>query len=96
MIRPLGNACPEFVIAARTRSRASRIALSASPTIVNAGSPVLRMSASTQTRRASTPSIANVMTRASTGQNAACRWSSRTSSSRSSSVTPTASNRSSA
>ena len=34
MIRPSGNTKPEFVIAARTRSRASRTALSASPTTV--------------------------------------------------------------
>src|SRR3954451_9174300 len=51
-------------MAARTRSRASRTALSARPTTVNAGSPS-RMSDSTQTRRASTPSTANVMTRES-------------------------------
>src|SRR3954447_4024510 len=51
-------------MAARTRSRASRTALSASPTTVNAGSPS-RMSASTQTRRASTPSTTKVMTRES-------------------------------
>src|SRR3954453_1329635 len=51
-------------MAARTGSRASRTALSASPTTVNAGSPS-RMSASTQTRRASTPSTAKVMTRES-------------------------------
>src|SRR6478752_884032 len=51
-------------MAARTRSRASRTALSASPTTVNAGRPS-RMSASTQTRRASTPSTAKVLTRES-------------------------------
>ena len=63
MIRSCGNTKPEFASAARTRSRASRTALSASPTTANAGSP-RRMSASTQTRRASTPSSANVSTRA--------------------------------
>src|SRR4051794_38583991 len=63
-MRPGGNAWPELVSADRTRSRASRIALSARPTMVNAGSPVLRMSASTHTRRASTPSMAKVTTRA--------------------------------
>ena len=65
-MRPGGNVWPEFVIAERTRSRASRIALSARPTIVNAGRPVPRMSASTHTRRDSTPSMANVVTRAIT------------------------------
>ena len=54
-MRFCGNSKPEFVIAERTRSRASRTALSASPTIVNAGRP-MRMSASTHTRRLSTPS----------------------------------------
>src|SRR4051812_11133888 len=49
-------------MAARTRSRASRTALSARPTTVKAGSPS-RMSASTQTRRASTPSTAKVAIR---------------------------------
>src|SRR4051812_9853949 len=58
-------------MAARTRSRASRTALSARPTTVNAGNPS-RMSASTQTRRASTPSTANVMTRDSIS--GAVRW----------------------
>src|SRR4051812_41628459 len=51
-------------MAARTRSRASRTALSAKPTTVNAGRPS-RMSASTQTRRAFTPSTAKVVTRES-------------------------------
>src|SRR4051794_26625711 len=63
-MRLAGNSKPELTIAARTRSRASRTALSASPTTVNAGSP-RRISASTHTRRASTPSTANVVTRAS-------------------------------
>ena len=62
-MRFCGNSKPELVIAERTRSRASRTALSASPTIVNAGRPT-RMSASTQTRRESTPSSANAVTRA--------------------------------
>src|SRR3712207_4450598 len=65
VMRPPGNTKPEFTIAARTRSRASRTALSASPTTVNAGRPE-RTSASTSTRRASTPSRANGGTRAST------------------------------
>src|SRR4051812_21514199 len=58
-------------MAERTRSRASRTALSARPTTVNAGRP-WRMSASTQTRRASTPSTANVTTRESISR--APRW----------------------
>ncbi len=70
MIRPPGNTKPEFCSAARTRSRASRTALSASPTTVNAGRPLERMSASTHTRRLVTPSTANVLTRAITAQNA--------------------------
>src|SRR5918995_3199146 len=60
-MRPSGNTKPEFVIAARTRSRASRTALSASPTTVNAGSP-RRISASTHTRRASIPSSVKLLT----------------------------------
>ena len=63
VMRFCGNSKPEFVIADRTRSRASRTALSASPTIVKAGRPT-RMSASTQTRRESTPSSAKAVTRA--------------------------------
>ena len=78
MIRPPGNTKPEFCSAARTRSRASRTALSASPTTVNAGRPLERMSASTHTRRLVTPSTANVLTRAITAQNACSTWSSRT------------------
>ena len=39
VIRCCGNSKPEFWIAARTRSRASRTALSPRPTIVNAGRP---------------------------------------------------------
>src|SRR3954447_19815913 len=62
-MRLCGNSKPELVIAERTRSRASRTALSARPTIVKAGRP-MRMSASTQTRRLSTPSSANAVTRA--------------------------------
>src|SRR5205085_5765634 len=64
VIRFNGNSKPELTMAARTRSRASRTALSARPTTVNAGRP-RRMSASTQTRRALTPSTAKVVTRAS-------------------------------
>src|SRR3954471_5060988 len=64
-MRLAGNAKPEFTSAAWTRSRASRTALSARPTTVNAGRPS-RMSASTQTRRPSTPSSAKVVTRAIT------------------------------
>ena len=63
VMRFCGNSKPELVIAERTRSRASRTALSASPTIVKAGRPT-RMSASTQTRRKSTPSRAKAVTRA--------------------------------
>src|SRR5215216_2885193 len=62
-MRSCGNTKPELTIAARTRSRASRTALSASPTTANMGSP-RRMSTSTHTRRASTPSRAKVSTRA--------------------------------
>src|SRR3954447_25807290 len=62
-MRFCGKPKPELVIAERTRSRASRTALSARPTIVKAGRP-MRMSASTQTRRLSTPSSAKAMTRA--------------------------------
>src|SRR5215207_11523128 len=51
------------MMAARTRSRASRTALSARPTTAKAGSP-RRMSASTHTRRAAIPSRQNVLTRA--------------------------------
>ena len=40
VMRPPGNTKPEFTSAARTRSRASRTALSASPTTVNAGRPL--------------------------------------------------------
>ena len=50
VMRRSGNSKPGFTSAARTRSRASRTALSASPTTVNAGRP-WRMSASTHTRR---------------------------------------------
>ena len=64
-----GNSKPEFRIAARTRSRASRTARSPSPTIVNAGSPA-RMSTSTVTRRGSSPSMEKVVTWASTAANA--------------------------
>jgi hypothetical protein len=51
VIRLAGNWKPEFSSAACTRSRASRTAASASPTIVNAGNPGL-MSISTLTARA--------------------------------------------
>ena len=65
VMRRSGNSKPEFTSADRTRSRASRTALSASPTTVNAGRP-WRMSASTQTRRLATPSRAKVEMRAIT------------------------------
>ena len=68
MIRRSGNVKPELRIAARTRSRDSRTAASPSPTIVNAGRPG-RMSTSTHTWRGSTPSMANVETRANTVSN---------------------------
>src|SRR4051812_21899858 len=58
-MRLSGNSKPELTIAERTRSRASRTALSGSPTTVNAGRPA-RMSASTHTRRLATPSSAKV------------------------------------
>ena len=64
VMRRSGNSKPEFCSAERTRSRASRTALSARPTTVNAGRPT-RMSASTQTRCALTPSTEKVETRAS-------------------------------
>src|SRR4051794_6949224 len=64
-MRLAGNAKPELTSAAWTRSRASRTALSASPTTAKPGRPS-RMSASTHTRRASTPSSAKVTTRAIT------------------------------
>src|SRR3954452_15251294 len=69
MIRFCGNSKPLFWIATFTRSRASRTALSPRPTIWNAGSPRWR-STSTVTRRDSIPSIANVVTRASTSERA--------------------------
>ena len=64
-MRRCGNAKPEFSSAACTRSRDSRTAASPRPTIVNAGRPV-RRSTSTVMRREASPSIANVVTRAST------------------------------
>ena len=94
VMRFCGNSKPEFVIAARTRSRASRTALSASPTIVNAGRP-RRMSHSTQTRRASTPSIANVVTAASTSERPFEVVEARPARRASSTITPIASKRSS-
>src|SRR4051794_25914521 len=63
-MRRIGNSKPALATAARTRSRASRTALSPSPTIPNAGRPA-RMSTSTQTGRASRPSSAKDRTRAS-------------------------------
>ena len=81
VIRLSGNTKPEFVIAARTRSRASRTALSASPTIVNAGRPgadvgldphPARLDAVERERRG----------RGRGHQNAPSRWSSRTSAAR--------------
>jgi hypothetical protein len=63
-MRLCGNSKPEFWIAARTRSRDSRTALSPSPTMENAGRPG-RRSTSTVTSRDSMPSMAKVVTRAS-------------------------------
>src|SRR4051794_5694021 len=63
-MRRIGNSKPALATAERTRSRASRTALSPSPTIPNAGRPA-RMSTSTQTGRASRPSSAKDRTRAS-------------------------------
>ena len=59
-----GNSKPELRIAARTRSRASRTARSARPTIAKLGRPA-RTSISTVTRRGSSPSMVKVVTRAS-------------------------------
>ena len=59
-----GNWRPEFSVAARTRSRASRTAASGRPTTVKPGSP-WRTSTSTVTSWLSTPSIANVAVLAS-------------------------------
>src|SRR4051812_3451418 len=64
--RPFGKANPEFEIALRTRSRDSLTERSPSPTIANAGRPLFLASTSTVTRRGSTPSMANVVTWAST------------------------------
>src|SRR5437763_5491469 len=64
-MRVSGNLKPEFLIAACTRSRASRTAASPRPTIANAGRPG-RMSISTQTWWGSTRSIAKAQTRPST------------------------------
>ncbi len=65
--RRWGNVHPAFCRAARTRSRASRTAVSPSPTIANAGRP-WRMSTSTVTSRDSMPRRAKVRTRASMGR----------------------------
>ena len=64
-MRENGNSKPEFCSAVRTRSRASRMAVSPRPTMVKAGSP-RRMSTSTVTGRTSRPWIEKVVTRAST------------------------------
>ena len=93
VMRFCGNSKPRLTMAERTRSRASRTALSASPTTLNAGRP-WRMSASTVTRREVTPSRANAVTRPS-HQNAPSRWSSDTRSPAASTTTPIASKRSS-
>ena len=69
VIRCSGNSKPELTIAARTRSRDSRTAASGRPTIVKEGSP-RRMSTSTSTGTASTPSRAKVRAVASTGADA--------------------------
>src|SRR4051812_44235588 len=66
-MRFCGNSKPLLVMAARTRSRASRTALSARPTTVNEGRP-RRMSHSTATRRVSTPSMAKLVTAESTSE----------------------------
>src|SRR5439155_9593904 len=67
VIRLSGNSKPELTSAARTRSRDSCTAASGRPTIVKDGRPGW-MSASTVTGSASTPTSANVTTRASTGR----------------------------
>ncbi len=63
--RRRGNSSSADAIPLRTRSRASFSALSASPTIANAGTPSW-MCASTSTRRGSSPTSACVTARAST------------------------------
>ncbi len=63
-MRLAGNSYPELRIAALMRSRASRTAASARPTIAKPGRP-RRTSTSTVTRRACRPSIVNVCARAS-------------------------------
>jgi hypothetical protein len=64
VMRRAGNSKPELSTAAWTRSRASRTAASARPTIAKAGRPG-RISTSTLTARAWSPSIVNVRARAS-------------------------------
>src|SRR5688500_20278683 len=63
-MRWVGKAKPEFLIAARTRCRASCTAASPSPTTSNFGSPC-EMSASTSTSALSTPIVVPVSTLAS-------------------------------
>ncbi len=54
-MRVSGNSKPEFLIAARTRSRDSRTAVSGRPTTENDGRPSWPTSTSTLTSKASTP-----------------------------------------
>ena len=63
-MRRCGNSKPEFLMAARTRSRASCTAVSGSPTMVKAGRPGA-MSTSTSTMDPSNPTTAQLRTRAS-------------------------------
>ena len=63
-MRRSGNSKPALRMAARTRSRASCTAVSGSPTMLNAGSP-LPMSTSTSTGMPSTPTTAPLRTLAS-------------------------------
>ena len=67
VIRRIGNSHPEFLMAARTRSRASCTAASGRPTIVKAGSPG-EISTSTSTITPSRPTIAHVLLLASMGK----------------------------
>ena len=64
MILRMGNSDPEFLIAARTRSRDSWTEESGSPTMLNLGTPG-EMSTSTSTSCPSTPLTAQVFVFAS-------------------------------
>ena len=53
-----GKDAPEFLMAERTRSRDSSMALSGRPTMAKAGRPALTTSTSTSTRTESRPTVA--------------------------------------